>query len=196
MARWFTPLLAIGSAAALAAGCGTSPPAHYYTLVSTATAADASPVRFGVVVGPVSVPDSVDRSNFVVDSGPNQVSIDEYNRWAAPLGDGIARVVAGDLAVLLQTPDVATAPFANFDPVFRVAIDVQRFDSRPGEAALVEAVWVVRKTAGNGTRSGRTLARETVQGDGFDALAAAHSRALGKLSADIAAGIRATAAAP
>ena len=196
MTRWFIPLLSIGGAAALAVGCGTSPPSNYYTLVSTATPSGAPPARFGVEVGPVSVPDSVDRPNFVVAVGPNQVSIDEFHRWAAPLGDGIARVVAGDLAVLLQTPDVATAPFANFDPVYRVTIDVQRFDSRPGEAALVEAVWVVRKIAGGETRSGRTQARETVQGDGFDALAAAHSRALGKLSADIAAGIRATAGAP
>ena len=32
--------------------------------------------------------------------------------------------------------------------------------------------------------------REAVQGEGFDALAAAHSRAIAKLSADIAAAIR------
>ncbi len=58
---------------------------------------------------------------------------------------------------------------------------------------LVDAVWAVRKTAGGNTRSGRTIAREAVQGEGFDALAAAHSRALAKVSADIAAAIRASA---
>ena len=88
---------------------------------------------------------------------------------------------------------MATAPFANFDPVYRVTIDVQRFDSVQGEAALLEAVWAVRETAGGKTRSGRTLAREAVQGEGFEALAAAHSRALAQLSADIAAAIRAAA---
>ena len=82
---------------------------------------------------------------------------------------------------------------ANFDPAYRVTIDVQRFESAPGQAALVEAVWTVRKTAGGETRSGRTVAREAVQGDGFDALAAAHSRALAKMSGDIAAAIRAEA---
>jgi hypothetical protein len=51
----------------------------------------------------------------------------------------------------------------------------------------------VRKAAGAVTRAGRTVAREPVQGDGFDALAAAHSRALAKLSADIAVAIRAEA---
>ena len=51
-------------------------------------------------------------------------------------------------------------------------------------------VWVVRRTAGKETRSGRTVAREAVQGDSFDALAAADSRALATVSGDIAAVIR------
>ena len=34
------------------------------------------------------------------------------------LADGIARVVAGDLAVLLGTPQMTTAPLANVDPAY------------------------------------------------------------------------------
>ncbi len=193
MARRFTHLLSVGFAVAAAAGCGTSAPTKYYTLASTATAADAPPVHLGVMVGPVSIPESVDRPNFVVQIAPNRVEVDEFNRWVAPLGDGIARTVTADLATLLQTPDVATAPFANFDPVYRVTIDVQRFESVQGDAALVDAVWSVRKVAGGETRSGRTVAREALQGESYEAIAAAHSRALAKLSADIATAIRTAA---
>jgi len=125
-----------------------------------------------------------------VQVAPNQVEVEEYDRWIAPLNDSIARAVAGDLAQQLGTPEVATAPMANFDPAYRVTIDVQRFESIKDQAALIEAVWTVRKSAGGETRSGRTLAREPVQGDGFDALAAAHSRALVTVSSDIAAAIR------
>ena len=128
----------------------------------------------------------------MVQVAPNRVEVDEFNRWVAPLNDGIARALAGDLAVQLGTPEVAAAPLANFNPSYWVTIDVQRFESIPGQAALVEAVWTVR-AAGGETRSGRTVAREAVQGDGFDALAAAHSRALAKMSGDIAAAIRAEA---
>ena len=191
MASRFIHWLRVALVAAAAAACGTSAPSRFYTLNSTATAAAAPAARAGILVGPVSIPDAVDRAEFVLQVAPNRVEIDEFNRWAAPLGESIARTVAGDLAALLGTPDVATAPFANFDPVYRVTIDVQRFDSIQGEAALLEAVWAVRETAGGKTRSGRTLAREAVQGVGFDALAAAHSRALAKLSGDIAAAIRA-----
>ena len=145
------------------------------------------------MVGPVTVPAAVDRPEFVVQVAPNRVDVDEFNRWAAPLNDAIARAVAGDLVGCSGRRNVANSQLANFDPDYRVTIDVQRFDSIPGQAAVVEAVWTVRKTAGGETRSGRTVAREPVQGQGFDALAAAHSQAIAQMSGDIAAAIRAEA---
>ncbi len=194
MARRIAHLISIVSIAAAAAGCSASAPARFYTLDSTATPEAAPAPRGAVMVGPVSVPASVDQPQFVVQVAPNRVEIEEFNRWAAPLNDSIARAVAGDLAVQLGTPDVLTATLPNFSPDYQVTIDVQRFESIRGQAALVEAVWAVRRTAGGGTRTGRTIAREAVQGDGFDALAAAHSRALATVSGDIAVAIRAEAA--
>jgi uncharacterized lipoprotein YmbA len=195
MASQCTGRFGVALALAVAMGCGTTAPSRFYTLASTASSAGGASVSTGVIVGPVSVPASVDRPEFVVQVAPNRVEVDEFNRWAAPLGEAIARTVATDLTALLGTPDVATAPFANFDPVYRVTINVQRFDSVQGEAALLEAVWTVRETAGGKTRSGRTVAREPFEGPGFDAIPAAHSRALAKLSADVAAAIRAASAA-
>ena len=186
-------LILIASVAATAVGCSASAPARFYNLDSTAKPDGSPAARAAVMVGPVSIPASVDQPEFVVQVAPNRVEVEEFNRWVAPLSDGIARAVAGDLTVLLGSPDVATAPLVNFNPSYWVTIDVQRFDSIRGQEALLEAVWTVRRTTGGETRSGRTLARETVQGDGFDALAAAHSRALAKMSGDIAAAIRAEA---
>ena len=80
------PLLSIALAAAAAAGCGTTATSRFYTLDSTTTASDGPPVRVAVLVGPVAVPASVDRPEMVVQVAPNQVDIDEFNRWAAPLG--------------------------------------------------------------------------------------------------------------
>jgi len=196
MRRCLATGLACALAAVAALGCGTSPPSRYYTLGSTATSRGTPAANYGVMVGPVSVPASVDRAEFMVSAAPNQVEMHELNRWAAPLGESIARTVAGDLAVLLGTPDVAVAPFANFDPKYRVTINVQRFDSMLGDSVLIEAVWAVRATEGGQTRSGRTVSRQAAEGADFDALAAAHSRALASLSSDIAAAIRLEAGAP
>jgi len=196
MARRIAHLMVpIALLAAAASGCGTTAPSRFYTLDVTAVSDGTAPVGDAIMVGPVSVPASVDRPEFVLQAAPNRVDVDEFNRWAAPLNDAVAQVVAGDLVKLLGTPNVAAAPLANFDPAYRVTIDVQRFESVPGQSALVEAVWTVHRTAGGETRSGRTVASEPVQGDGFDALAAAHSRALAKMSVDIAAAISAEAAA-
>ncbi len=146
-----------------------------------------------VIVGPVAIPPSVDQPEFVVQVAANQVQVDKFNRSVSPLADGIARTVAGDLVVPLGTPGVASAGLVDFTSDYWATIDVRRFESVQGQAANLEAVWTVRKTAGGEIRSARTVAREPVQGQGFDALAAAHSQALAKASADIAAAIRAEA---
>jgi uncharacterized lipoprotein YmbA len=176
-----------------ASGCGASPAARFYTLSSTAKV-DGGTAAYAVGVGPVTIPSAVDRPQIVVQVAPNRVEIDEFSRWAAPLDESIARAVAGNLAILLGTPDVVVAPLASLTPEFRVSIDVQRFDSTRAESVVVDAVWRVRRAAGEEARSGRTLAREAVEGDSIDALAAAHGRALARLSADIAAAIRELAA--
>jgi uncharacterized lipoprotein YmbA len=192
MVRRIGHVLAMVILSVAAAGCASGK-ARFYTLDSTAAATGAS-ASYAVAVGQVAIPASVDRPELVVQVAANQVALDEFNRWAAPLGDSIARVVAGDLEKLLGTPKVAVGPLVNFVPAYRVTLDVQRFESTPGKGVLVEAVWIVERTAGGGTRSGRTVAHEDVQAKGFDAIAAAHSRALATVSGDIAEAIRAEAA--
>lgn len=175
--------------AVIASGCGTSHPSRFYTLDSVATSDGAPPAHASVLVGPVSVPAAVDQPQFVVRVTPNRVELEEFDRWAAPLDDIIARAVAGDLAVLLGTPEVSTVPVPA-SQVYQVTISVQRFESMKGQSALIEADWIVRGTAGGSPRFGRTSAQEPVRDDSFDALAAAHSRALARLSGDIATAIR------
>ena len=192
MARRIAQFVSIALIAMAAAGCSTAP-SRFYSLSSTSTADGTSATPVSVLVGPVTIPAAVDQPEFVVRVAANRVDVDEFNRWVAPLGDGIARAVAGDLVVLLGTPQVATQQLANFNPDYRVTIDVQQFESIQGNAAVIQAVWTVRRTSNGETRSGRTDAREPVQGQGFDALAAAHSQAIARVSADIAAAIRAEA---
>jgi uncharacterized protein len=174
--------------------CSTSP-SRFYTLDAAATASGLPATAGNVTVGPITIPASVDQPQFVTKDGPNRVDVDEFNRWAGPLNENIARVVAQDLVVLLGTPDVAVGPLANFTPDYAVAIDVQRFESVRGQRTELDAVWTIHDKVRGITRSGRTSANETVADDSFDALAAAHSRALAMLSDDIAKAIRADAIA-
>ena len=175
----------------LAAGCSSSPPSHFYTLTATTTPATTSS-NLSVAVGPVSVPAVVDRPQIVIATGPNQVGVDEFNRWASPLQNNISRVVADNLVALLGTPRVTLVPQTlSADADYRAAIEVQNFESAPGEAAMLDAVWTVRRAKDGKTETGRTTTRETVQEKSYNALAAAHSRAVARLSQDIADAVRA-----
>jgi uncharacterized lipoprotein YmbA len=172
-------------------GCASTPAARYYTL-SAATEPAAPSSDLSVVVGPVSVPDEVDRPQLVVYTGPNQIQVDEFNLWAAPLQNTILRVVAQNLVMMLGTSHVTLVPQTlSADAGYRVAIEVQRFDSAPGEAATLDAVWTVRRTKDGKVETGRTTVREALQENSYEALAAAHSRAVARLSQDIANAVRA-----
>jgi len=187
--RLLLTALALPLVVASASSCA-SKPSRFYTIQASAVPADVAGASYAVIVGPVTIPASVDRPEMVVQVAPNQVELLEFDRWAAPLGDAIARAVAVDLANLLGTPRVATAPLANFAADYRVTLDVQRFESAPGDTVQLEVVWVVKQASPERARSGRTVAREPVDGKGYDALAAGHGRALARVSADIAAEIR------
>jgi uncharacterized lipoprotein YmbA len=189
MKKLFSTLFALALVAVIAAGCASSP-SRFYTLNDTAKGDGVAEMQYAVLVGPVTIPAEVDRPQFTIQIAPNCVAIDEFNRWAEPLNENIARVVAADLATLLGSPRVTAVSLANFDPAYRVTIDIQRFQSKPGNSAQLEAVWVVHKVASTVTLSGHTIANEPVSGNGFEALAAAHSRALAKMSTDIAAAVR------
>ncbi len=196
MMRRLAAMAAVCALAALIAGCRT-PQSHLYTLSPSTTAAGKSvesTSNLSVVVGPVSIPAIVDSPQIAVSLGPNQVWLDEFNRWASPLQNNIAHVIADNLVAMLGTPRVSLFPQPlNADADYRVAIDVQTFQSAPGEAATVAAMWVVRRVKDGKLLTGRSVLRETTQGKGYDALVAAHSRALARLSQDIADAIRALA---
>ena len=179
----------------LAAGCGSTPASRFYTLSATPAPA-GTPSDLSLAVGPVTIPAVIDRPQIVVSAGPNQVRLDEFNRWASPLQSNISRVVADNLAAILGTPRVSLFPqtmSATAD--YRVAILVQSFDSAPGEAATLDAVWTVSRAKDGKSQTGRTAVREAAPQGGYDGLAAAHSRALARLSRDIADAIQALARA-
>jgi len=175
----------------LLAGCASTRPSQFYTLSTSAVPAVTTPANTSISVGPVSIPAVVDRPQIVVRTGANQVSIAEFDRWASPLKGDIARVVAENLISMLGTPQVTVFPQSTAaDASYRVVIDVLRFESEPGRTATLDALWTVISRKEGQSRRGRTTITEPAQGSGYAELVAAHSRALGRLSGDIAAVIR------
>jgi len=183
--------------AMLLAGCASTRPSQYYALSSSAIPAGATVANISISVGPVSIPASVDRPQIVVRTGPNQVFLAEFDRWSSPLKSDIAQVIAENFATMLGTPQVSVFPQSSAaEATYRAGIDVLRFDSELGKGVTLDVLWTVSSRTKGPSRSGRTTLTEPVQGDGYAELVAAHSRALGRLSGEIAATIRELEAKP
>ncbi|VXB15213.1 Lipoprotein [Burkholderia sp. 8Y] len=184
-------LVCVVFSVAVCASC-SSPRASFYRLSAepSLTAATSGAPSRPLIVGPVTVPDLVDRPQIVTRDSANEVALNEYARWGEPLKSSIADAIAGDLTLLLGSDRVAVASRAVADPnAWRVRVDIQQFESMPGETVTIDARWAVRSFGGDTALSGRSVVREPVKGPDFDALVAAHSRALASVSRDIAAAI-------
>lgn len=198
MTRRSIPVLLL----ALLAACASSPTPRYYTLGAAAENAAPTPAAtdaLSIWVAPVTLPESVDRPQMVVRVAPNRVAILDGHRWAEPLSGAMSRAIAADLAALLGGARVsAEAQHAASGAQLRVLVDVQRFESVPGQGVTLEALWSVRRQGETDGQRGHALVTEAVRGApadpagaaDHDALAAAHSRALATLSRDIAQAIR------
>ena len=192
MIRHYTLIAAMFAVAALA-GCGSSPKSHFYTLSSgAALERSEAKAQYTVAIGPVTVPDIIDCPQIVTRSGPNQMQIAEQERWASPVKSEISRVIADSLMQQLDGAYVYVYPqFVSLNADYQVLVEVQRFDSKLGDAVTVEALWTVRPAQGGVVKNGRSAVREPTNGNGYDALVAAYSRALTAVSRDIAEAIRA-----
>ncbi|MEX3951134.1 membrane integrity-associated transporter subunit PqiC [Paraburkholderia sp. EG287B] len=186
--------------AAALAGC-SSPASRFYTLspsddtARTAAAQGAGNAQWLIELAPVDVPPQVAKTQFVVQTDANQVRVLEQERWSSMPGDEIRRALSGDLTQQLGTIDVYGSPHPEGVPVYRVSVNVQRFESWPGSHALIDAVWSVRALDTQTVLTCRSVLNQKV-GDGYDALVIGHRQAVEALSQSIASGVRALAAAP
>lgn len=187
-------LVGLGLLLLIHAGCARSPQRSYYSLQGPAAAqprgTSFNPGRMDVVLGPVTLPDSVDRPQIVTRDGENRLAIDDLHRWAQPLTGEVAAVLAASLyrdlgkttLVGIQGQETAAS-----DPAFRVTVDIQRFEAAPGQSATVEAAWMIRRKGSDAPLRGLSQAREPVTDASYDTLAKAYARALGRISREIAA---------
>jgi uncharacterized protein len=178
----------------LIGGCASSPQSKFYTLSAVPPRERVQTVRpIVVTVDLLSVPELIDRPQFVVRVDATQVRLDEYSRWADTLKSQIASVIVADLAQSIDGALVSGSPQRVTNAqTYRVSVDVQSFESVPGEMASIAVLWSVEPPKPGPTVAGRTVVHEPVGAADYGALVDAHSRALATVSGDIASAIRGT----
>ncbi|HSV90667.1 MAG TPA: PqiC family protein [Nitrospiraceae bacterium] len=176
-------------------GCASSPNESFYTLSAGVPVNGTTPASgesaYSIAVGPITLPEVVDRPQIVLRASPNEVIIVELHRWAEPLRSEIPRIIADNLTADLNVKRVAAYPQSAGDNAdYRVLVDIQRFDSTMGESVTIDALWTVKRVSDGALRTGRSMARESTGGGTYEAVVAAHSRALATISHEIAEAIR------
>ncbi len=174
-------------------GCkATTPPVAFYTLSALQNAEGSSHSDLAVVVGPVSIPQILNRPHIVTQTGANKVAISEYHRWAGNLQENIERVVAENLGVLLATDRVTIYSKQDvFDPTYRIVLNVNRFTGNLDQEVQLTVDWTVKEAKGNKVLIfNKSALRERIVSADFQGLVAAQSRALSVLSQEIAESVK------
>lgn len=137
----------------------SSPDIRYYTLQDVAPMRSETPATspgFQFEMLNVRVPTQVDIPQLVVRQNQAGLMILENDRWSAPLADEFRAAIADRLERRLGTSNLAGLPKSKQRPILSVQIEVQRFDSLPGQYVLMDAVWSLR-LHGEGDQPARTL---------------------------------------
>jgi len=173
-------------------GCfGTTPPIRYYDLqpdVDSRLAAASLTGDPGVLVGPVSLPAAIDRPHIMQRDADGLLSYSEYNRWAGPLQAEIAAVIAGNIGTLLKSERVLPFDRDNlFETDYRILISVNRFERQASQGVILDATWNIKKENERAPLLVRkSLIREQPASEDYADIVKAHSRALAKLSHEMA----------
>lgn len=190
------PVLVAGALLLACASRGVEIREYVLGSVATPLPGSAAAGDLAIGVGPVVVPRYLRRSGIVTRIGANELRASDTHRWGEDLDRGLARVVAGDLAVLVPGSRVRAFPWreqARLD--YRVAIEVESFEPSPDGSVALAARWAVLRGADESRVAGSlTSVREESAGAGHAAVVETMSRAAGRLSREIAAAIQTDAA--
>ena len=173
-------------------GCAGSEPVRYYVLSAAPVAAPAGPggaaVReLAVGVGPVELPEYLDRPQIVTRTSRNELNMADFDRWAESLKDNTTRVLAENLAALLPSQRVSVYPWKRATPVdYQVTVQVTRFDRLENGESVLAARWRVLDGGGKELLARTSTYRDTPAGPDYAATVAAMNQSLETFSRDVA----------
>jgi len=195
------PFLACAMSLAMAGCLGSSRPARFYTLepVQVRDGPGSSATDATLAVGPVELPDYVDRPQIVTRTGANELVISEFDRWGGSLDRQITSSLVATLRERLGPEQFAVAPWRSAilsgGAHYRVAVSVSRFDGTPGQSVVLQARWeLIAQRDGKDEALGvkEASVTEAIDGSGYDAVVAAMQRALVRLGQQMGESVAAT----
>jgi len=192
----------VGAAVWLAvagAGCFSPQPdrSKFFVLAPAADVANpVAPAGLGATspatiigLGPIKLPEYLDRDEVVTRVGPNRLELSSRDLWAEPLDNNFKQVIAQDLTQALSTHSVTFYPWPGTTRVdYQVRIDVYRFETDSATKANLVAHWQLLDGTGKLLYASDSNISE--QARTGETVAAALSRTVDSLARQIASAIQ------
>lgn len=190
-------IMACALVSLLLSACGSSPPVRYFSLSSTVAAYGQDPesaVELGV--GPIRIPEYLNRSQLVTRGPGMELRIDEFNRWAEPLAPAFHRIVSTDVDNAVDGLTVIAFPWESAlraDVDYRLLGEVIRFDADRSGLVILEMQWGIAEVSSREHVVSAHRSRYEARAGSSDdpaAVASAMNDALASFSRDIAGRMR------
>jgi len=179
-------------------GCSTSSPTpKYFTLssLSSPKPADVFHSRSSAAVigiGPVEIPDYLDKPQIVTRTATNELLLSEFNLWGGSLKADVMRVIIEDTSSFLGSEPVTIVAWRAHVPGFyRIPIYFSRLDVIPDGTVSLNAKW------GIVAKDGKTIATiqessitKPVKGKEYNDIVNAMSDVLADFSKEIASAVK------
>lgn len=177
-------------------GCASSSPSRFYQLSPVSSQTTLAPdvsrqSSVVVVIGPLRIPDYLDRPQIVTRTGQNELKLSEFDRWAGSIENDIAVTLAEDVSeklpqdrffVVHWTPLIEN----QLPTLYKVAVFITRFDGTLGGSVTLVAQWNIFGNDNKLLIKKESTITEKVNGNGYDSLVEAMSKAVDRLSLVIA----------
>jgi uncharacterized protein len=201
------------------AGCVTrpSPPTYFYMIAPLVSGTEQSVLEMEkehtvIAISNVLIPSYLDRNQIVTRLNEVEYELGEFDQWAEPINDNLTRAVAQNLSRILAADTVDVFPAAKEVPHnYIIGIEVIRLDGKLDDHITLSARWAIfgrdqddlivlrkfehqekivdqpakLKPAPAASDTAQSMPRENYRG-----LVLAQSRAVEKLSRDIAAAVK------
>jgi uncharacterized lipoprotein YmbA len=171
------------------AACAT-PQARFYHLTpvdNACIACDAKAYAPATIsIGPVTIPDRIDRSQIVTLAADSEVDIAQFDRWAGSINDEIVRTMTINISKLLPVMNVVPYDMEKWvSPDYQIRVDILGLDITPGKAVLLTVNYsVTDKTRKTLLLKSASITEPT--GNTYPEMVQSQSRVFGTLSSQIA----------
>jgi uncharacterized protein len=175
--------------------CGTSPPARYYSL-STIAPVKSPEVKIQskdvivISVGPVGIPDYLQRQEIVTRDSGNRLIMGDFDLWGSSLENDVNLVLVSNLSTLLNNKGIGVVTWrARVPASLMVSVSMTRFEAA-GDSVVLTAQWGILERGGDKVETLRESIITKPAGKDYSDIVGAMSDSLADLSREIAAEVQ------